>query len=502
MKNSMSFFLEKNDNGYQLTIYHKESGMHLTIDEQSEAKAGKKLVRKLESTRVELLILIGVGMGFWIEELLSLPFLIRIVVLEPDTQFYNSIYTLNSIRKLCNSDKVEFFLGDDVEVFLSSLQTRYEYLRFNRIEVHVNELMNRAYIDDYGTLKRKIGDALNLLLNEGLTIARHSLRWMGNFVSNLKKLPECFYVDSIYNRFGGTAIIVGAGPSADKILNERDIGKAFIISTDAGLRPLFNSGYTPNLIVTLDPQPSVMYHFKGINKDILKNIPCVVSLLSYREVFDLFSEIYVYFTNHPVSMLFNFDNLSENIINRESVTSVGFEIAVRMGFNKIVLVGCDFSYPHYRVYSGKTFFYLYNISKASRFFSAVSGEAGYLKKVLLKSEEKSQIPSSRKLLDYKRELEEQIRNVERGGLEVSIYSPYYMRIDRSGAEDPFENCFYFTKNNIPHQAAKINTPIKYRPEIFKKIIETLCLRWNLVKKMDCSESYIEFHFLNLLGFDK
>jgi len=502
MREGFSFSLEKKDNYFQLKIRDEKLNKSLTIDEQSERNVCKRLIKKISEDRVELLFLIGVGMGFWIEGLLSSPFVSKLIILEPDKTLYNLVSQLPPIKKLIESGKVEFFLAGEIDDFLVSMRSRYELLFFKRIEVYVNELMRRMYREDYNNLERRIGKALNTLVNDGLTIARHSLRWMGNFISNLKKLSDCYCLNSLYNRYEGTAVIVGAGPSVDDILKNTEIGKAYIISTDAALRTLYSSGYRPNLIVTLDPQPSVMYHFRGIPKRFLCNIPCAISLVSYRDVFDLFSERYVYFTHHPVSMLFDFDKLYGNVINRESVTSVAFELAARMGFRDIIFIGCDFSYPHYKTYSSKSFFYLYLISNSTRFSPAVSGEIEYLKRVLIFTRNDRNLPTSGKLLDYREELEKLMDDFEGSETRTFIFSPYLLRVDRSGSKNPFKGASFKIKNGFPYGLKKIESIIGYKSEIFKKIIETVCIRWRLIKKMDCPEEYLESHFLSLIGLEK
>lgn len=90
---------------------------------------------------------------------------------------------------------------------------------------------------------------------------------MGNMCDIIKQRSINQLIDKFneLNKNGGTAIIVSAGPSLDK--NVEDLkkaeGKAMIIAVDTALKTVLRAGVRPDLTICVDPRKEI--EFLGMN---------------------------------------------------------------------------------------------------------------------------------------------------------------------------------------------------------------------------------------------
>jgi hypothetical protein len=114
----------------------------------------------------------------------------------------------------------------------------------------------------------------------------------------------------------------------------------------------------------MDPQPALHYHVSGLPIDEVSSIPAVLNLLGSPQVFSLFREKYLYSTRHPISQLLGAGD--DELFNYTAVSSLGFRVAVEMGFDSIVLAGLDFACTGMHAYAWDSFFYDYCVHYGSR----------------------------------------------------------------------------------------------------------------------------------------
>jgi hypothetical protein len=153
-----------------------------------------------------------------------------------------------------------------------------------------------------------------------------------------------------------------------------------LIAADASVKPLLSGGILPDLIVTIDAQPHVRYHFAGVEEDV-RHIPAVISPLCHPSVFSLFDTRYLFVTEHPVfrRVLPDRDTREANTLNHRAVSAVVLGAALRMGFVRILLAGFDFSHPGMRCYADRSFFSEYALSRGRRFHPPVMFETQRLR---------------------------------------------------------------------------------------------------------------------------
>jgi len=113
------------------------------------------------------------------------------------------------------------------------------------------------------------------------TVSLLSRLWENNYRQNLPRLSKTAGVKKLLNRFSGLpAVLVGAGPSLDKNVHflPHVKGKAVIISCDAALKVLQRHSVMPDIVVNLDPQPTVLHFFDGVDTHSILSALCVMGV--------------------------------------------------------------------------------------------------------------------------------------------------------------------------------------------------------------------------------
>jgi hypothetical protein len=330
-----------------------------------------------------LLVFVGLGLGYHVRPFLEDPGIEEIAVLEPCTELFEAVGGTEEIRSLATDPRVSIYPGPAAEAFADKLAARYDALVRGSVRVLSFPPLCATFPSVYRDLEDRVRSRLDALSGDGVTIGRFARLWLGNFTSNAREAGSCYPVSSLFGGSGGAAVVTGAGPSLDcvRTLIEAFRERFYLISTDAAVKPLARGGILPDLIVSIDPQPVVRFHFQGIDPGALVSVPAVLSLLSCPAVFGAFGERYLVFTHHPTTGLFDSTRLLEEgaVLNFRSVGSYALKVAFGMGFETILLAGFDFSFPRFRVYAKDTFFHHAGIARWSRFATHLGMEAGAMR---------------------------------------------------------------------------------------------------------------------------
>jgi hypothetical protein len=373
----MKVILENTRSGEKTLVIENQGRRYSIYSQYEPIHDGVRFFERFFRKGDDCYLFIGLGLGYQIAPFLAQPTVKKIIVVEPSHEVWESVKAVPMVREIAESEKVELYSGSEGELFISALKGRYDFLLYNRIKVLAYQPLIRAFEPLYAELEQRIKNEIDELIGDGLTIAGFASRWLKNFTKNIKTGCRIMLASSLFDSWSGSAVVVGAGPSLDEALDEIEGKKehVFIISTDAALKPVLARGIRPDLICSMDPQPCIVSHFEGVPKDVLLNVPSVLSALSPPQVFSLFRRRYLFFTRHPTTALVLDDRFRGSaIMNFGSVGSLAAAMAVRMGFSRVYLAGFDFSFPGMRVYAKNSFFYDYLLRETNRFSPFVTSE--------------------------------------------------------------------------------------------------------------------------------
>lgn len=176
-----------------------------------------------------------------------------------------------------------------------------------------------------------------------------------NTAYDLRYVPESYLLRDMAGKFpkGVPAIIVSAGPSLDKNIEElkRAKGKAVIVATDTALRAMIAHEILPDFAVILDAKKPPSY-FENPES---KQIPLFSKIQANMEVLKLHHAEKIWFDSHEY-----LNRFLERIHRKPadyhaggSVATAAFSICAALGFQKIVLIGQDLAYQGEITHAGR-----------------------------------------------------------------------------------------------------------------------------------------------------
>jgi len=531
----MQVLIEKATSGVETLTLAVNGRRYAVYSSHDPERDGMRYFGQYADKPGEICIFIGLGLAYHI-----LPFekiregtggIKQIVVLEPDEDIFTSVRSCPSIKRLLQIRTVRLYVGDEVRRFIKDINTRYEYLFYRSVQVLSYPALKKIFREQYEDLEGCISKSLDDLAADGMTIARFARIWINNYCKN-SGVKNAMPVSDLYSRHAGNTLITGAGPSLDDALEKLTPlrNRFFIIAVDASVKPLMQHRIRPDLIVTVDPQASVFYHFCGLGQEDVNGIPAVMSFLSYPQVFDFFAEKYIFHTKHPLSLPQAGGN--DDMINHRAVSSVAFELACRMGFTSIQLAGLDFSYPGFRVYARNAFFYEYAAGIETRLITAGTAEGRLIRRNAARNirfkagtsaaasddaaDENGSfvrpITSTYNLESYKSELEAVIEDMKRRmGVEVFNWYSSGRRIRGAAVEkgtdlsEGFAKGFKKTSADVKRHRVTSVLPSDIRPSSGRaeQLKITLSLRYRLFKHaagFDEAMKYADIYLYKRFGW--
>ncbi len=180
------------------------------------------------------------------------------------------------------------------------------------------------------------------------TLARFDRLWMRNIIANLPLLLAAQPVKRLFGTAKNQAALVcGAGPSLTMdIKRARALShKVLIIAADTALKVLWHQGIDPDIVLLVDPQSLCRHYVEGYQGNALFVVDPAASYLALRHLppervfyfwspFALAHNVFGFFKEEPGKLSFG-----------GSVSTNAYDLAVRMGYNPILLLGQDLSFP-------------------------------------------------------------------------------------------------------------------------------------------------------------
>ncbi|MGN7612647.1 6-hydroxymethylpterin diphosphokinase MptE-like protein [Magnetococcales bacterium HHB-1] len=150
---------------------------------------------------------------------------------------------------------------------------------------------------------------------------------------------------------GGHVVVAGAGPTLSEqfswMRTERD--RFFLIAVDAAFKPLQQAGLLPDMVVSIDPYPVVLAMFYPLDRESCRDIPLVYFPVLDDNVLDHWpGPRYVAYSNSEIYRELK-ERVSRGVLFASGIVlHPTVDLAVRMGYDRITLVGADFSFPQGR----------------------------------------------------------------------------------------------------------------------------------------------------------
>ncbi len=242
--------------------------------------------------------------------------------------------------------EIKFFYEDIIE---------YKDLGSIKMAIYAN--YPRLFGTDCGTYLAEIDKSGEFAYANQVVHDRFGEDYNRNFFANLKFIPDSLSYDDLIRKMPEDipAIVVAAGPSLDKNINELKAakGKCLLISTDTALKPLALAGIEPDLSAIMDGKKDARY----LSEDSSKRIPMFCTPRSGDTFMNLHTGVKFftnYFCNHIKKFMDEEGCFFEALSTGGSVANSCFGLAESLKCRRIILVGQDLAYTGDKTHSTVT----------------------------------------------------------------------------------------------------------------------------------------------------
>lgn len=329
--------------------------VHSSVDPWREAR---RLVEDAEPAAADVVVVLGAGLGYHLLALADRRPACPVIVVEKDHGMVRLAMDNLDLRPLLERDNVYWVLGDDPDKLQLSLGRAFDYHRLRKVAVLEHPGSVRLDPAFYRRMRRRVLDAVNLMVVNLVTVLQHGGQWLRNSILNLPAVAENPGIGELFGRFAGRpAIIISAGPSLDKnvdLLREAK-GKALLLCVDTALKAVLRRGIHPDFVFSLDGCDLNYRHFEGIDVD---DVRLVAEPMTHHKIVETFRGpvLIASFGSPLIRWVESFTGEKGELFVGGSVATMAFAAAIKFGADPIIFVGQDLSYPGGRYYAQGTFY--------------------------------------------------------------------------------------------------------------------------------------------------
>lgn len=327
----------------------KKVYLHSRVD---PLKEGESLRGRFDPGKYDLLVVLGVGLGYHLAPLAELSDRYRLIVLIDALPGMERTLAPSAAALADDTERVRFLCGLSPDAAERELEHLIDLESAGGIQVVEHPASLRACTVYYEDVKALLERIINRKAGEKATVGAFGFRYLMNIVRNLAQIGSFRPAAPLFGAFEGyPALVLTPGPSLEELLplvRERQ-GKVYIVAADSALPVLSRSGITADFTVSIDPQVYVHEHFAhGLPGRTVPVYALPVHPLPFRRFPGL-----VYLNSHPLCQLieerrpglFGSANSATGNVAGDAVM-----LARRLGFAPLGLAGFDFSFPRYCIY--------------------------------------------------------------------------------------------------------------------------------------------------------
>lgn len=278
----------------------------------------------------------------------------QLIVYEPDIQLFYQACCQFPLKDLLESEKIIFYVPNLIGSIEKIVSKTVSYMNRTILEMCVLPGYDFLYREDYTKFEDEIIDGVKesvVTKNTKLAIGRKYPQYTLYHMKNIIYHSDCEQLRrklAEYDLSHIPAIIVSAGPSLDKNINElkKAQGKAFIIVVDAALRSVIKAGIRPDMVYSVDYK-APDYFFEGIDLRGLiwmcerSSKPWILQQMDQK----IFYSGY-FCTYYSVLSLKTIGYALPVVFTGGSVSTNAFTLACYLGFQKIIFTGQDLAFTN------------------------------------------------------------------------------------------------------------------------------------------------------------
>ncbi|HOK40006.1 MAG TPA: DUF115 domain-containing protein [bacterium] len=295
-------------------------------------------------SKSHLIIIFGIGTGFYLKILLNKYPYKHFVVIDYDLNYFNYFISEFDYADFFNKKNICFIINQNVEEINKIIERHFGILLYTNLTLIENNEQTKFHNEYYDKIRNNFNIITQTSLKNYNTLSLFKEVWEKNIFKNLQLYLKTNDISKLQNLFLNLpALIIGAGPSLDKNISllKENQNKFIIIAMDSSVRALINNNIIPDFILAIDAQNIILKFLCGLNynSSFLVAMPLIMN-----EVFNLFNEnIFVFNYGHPLlNYIDEITNKTGKIAVSGSVSICSLDFAVQLGCSPLIFIGCDF----------------------------------------------------------------------------------------------------------------------------------------------------------------
>lgn len=332
------------------TEHYSNIANHLI--ENVPINAEEKLPRQ-----VDLMIVLGVGLGQHIELLLSERDIKNLIIIEPNKDWFHA--SLHTAKWDAISDyfsrpgySLNLQVGQRVDTAREAVRKHIENIGHHNAATlyfitHVESEENQSTIKDFVERLSQITTPRGFFDDERTGLA-HTAK---NFTNKIPVLTKHFLLHG--KKVGIPAFVIGNGPSLDDAIDflKSNQKNAILISCGTTLGSLQKAGLKPDIHIEQE-RPRMIREWLELStsKKFREGIHLIALNTVHPEVFSLFENKALFMKPNDLGTIYSqlIVKPGKRIIQlpycNPTVTNAGVSLATAIGFNEVYLFGVDYGY--------------------------------------------------------------------------------------------------------------------------------------------------------------
>jgi hypothetical protein len=314
--------------------------------------ADRTLADLLGQSSPDMLVVVGLGLGFLLDALERRGWTGKVLAIEPEPDTVTPFLARRDWRPWITEGRLRLLVAPD---FMGAGECWKWFAGGAECAVFVNPVFARLRPAAVGRAETVLGRIrFDAEANEKAR-NQHGGRYLLNTLANIPALAREGDAAALTGATNGfPAIVVAAGPSLDEnVAPLREVGeRAVLITVDTALRPLLAAGIAPHIVVAVDPSDANARHLVGLPRCPDTHLVAEASLdpgavHGFRGRTFLFSVG----DHQPWPWLAAHGAARGRLRAWGSVLTSAFDLALQMGCNPVVFAGADLAFTGYRPYA-------------------------------------------------------------------------------------------------------------------------------------------------------
>jgi hypothetical protein len=331
------------------------------LSKYDPAQEAKRFIKSLDPSDVTNFIVIGIGLGYHITELIKTTSeQSRILVIENDRFLTRLAFETNDLKQILTHPGLTLLFSNKLEDEIEVLEKEKVNFSLNGYRLIQQNSLSEVNTKRTNELLAGIKNIFQAYTIEIKTQSAKSKIFYKNIYKNYSNFISSAGIFNLKDSLSNLpAIICSAGPSLDKNIQylKAKRNNFLLISVATALAPLNENGISPDFIVSIDPDEITInffdLHNNSENTWLLYNpvVPSIIpdSFIGRRLTYDSSVNL----AQWLVKYLGSKGSLSKIF----SVAHAAFQFAQFIGCGPIIFIGQDLSFSQKRLHCRNSYYY-------------------------------------------------------------------------------------------------------------------------------------------------